>query len=165
MKGRELKTMQTKTKLKIFFSIVGVILLAILTNYILNEVVSIQGNLIKRVYVRDVLVKAELVRSETRIELGLGGRTGLPAGRGMLFEMPLNDTQRFWMKGMQFPLDIIWIENGRVIGCEKNISPEDPRIFTSPGDAAHVLEVPEGFCDEHKVQVNDEVRYNKGLFF
>jgi uncharacterized membrane protein (UPF0127 family) len=150
--------MQTKTKLKIFFSVVGVVIFIILSIYVLSEVVSIHGNFIKRVYVRDVLVKAEVVNTETRIELGLGGRAGLPAGRGMLFEMPESDTQRFWMKGMQFPLDIIWMENGQVTGCEKNISPNDLRIFTSPGEAGHVLEVPEGFCDEHKVQVNDEVK-------
>jgi len=45
----------------------------------------------------------------------------------MLFAMSEDDMQNFWMKGMLFPIDIIWIENARVIGCEKNISPSDPR--------------------------------------
>lgn len=150
--------MQNKTKIKILVGVVAVAIIGILANYIFSEVFSVQGNVIKRVYIRDVPVKSEVVKTETRIEQGLAGRASLPEGRGMLFEMPDDDTQRFWMKGMLFPIDIIWIENGRVIGCEKNISPADPRNFASPGDAGYVLEVPEGFCDQNKVTVNDEVK-------
>lgn len=150
--------MENKTKIKILISVVTVAIIGILANYVFSEVVSVQGNMIKRVYIRDVIVKSELVKSETRIEKGLGERASLPEGRGMLFSMPDNDTQRFWMKGMRFAIDIIWIENGRVIGCEKNISPNDSRIFVSPGDAGYILEVPEGFCDQNKVTVNDEVK-------
>jgi len=150
--------MQNKTKLKIFIAVVVLAALAILVNYIFSEVVSVHGNLIKRIYVRDVPVKAELVKSEEKIQLGLAGRKSLLEGRGMLFEMMEDDLQHFWMKGMRFPIDIIWIENSRIIGCEKNISPEDQRIFSSPDYAGYVLEVPEGFCDEHKVGINDEVK-------
>jgi uncharacterized protein len=150
--------MPNKTKIKIFVIIIVLALLAILANYIFSEIVSIHGNFIKRLTVRDILVKAELVDSQDKIEKGLAGRTSLSAGRGMLFQMPDDETQHFWMKGMLIPLDIIWIENGRVIGCEKNISPSDQRIFTSPMDAGYVLEVPEGFCDANKIQVNDEVK-------
>jgi uncharacterized membrane protein (UPF0127 family) len=150
--------MRNKTKIKIFIGIVAAAIVGILANYIFSEVFSVQGNAIKRVYIRDIVIKAELVKTETRIEKGLAGRTSLPEGRGMLFGMPENDVQSFWMKGMLFPIDIIWIENNRVIGCEKNISPKDPRTFASPGDAGYVLEVPEGFCDQNAIKVNDEVK-------
>jgi hypothetical protein len=150
--------MQNKTKIKIFIGIITAIVIVIFANYVLSEVIAFNGNWIKRVYVRDVLVKAEAVNTETRIEKGLGGRASLPDGRGMLFAMPTDDSQNFWMKEMRFAIDIIWIENGRVIGCEKNISPSDPRIFTSPGEAGYVLEVPEGFCDRYGVKVNDAVK-------
>jgi uncharacterized membrane protein (UPF0127 family) len=150
--------MENRTKIKVFIGVIGVGIIVILANYIFSEVISARGNVIKRVHIRDILVKSELVKSETKIEKGLAGRTGLPEGRGMLFEMLGESTQHFWMKGMRFAIDIIWIENGRVIGCEKNIFPNDQRIFTSPGNAGYVLEVPEGFCDKNKVEVNDEVK-------
>jgi len=150
--------MENKTKIKIIVGIVAIAVIGILANYILSEVFSAQGNVIKRVYIRDAMVKAEAVKSTAKIEKGLSGRNSLSEGRGMLFEMPGESTQRFWMKGMRFAIDIIWIENNRVIGCEKNISPNDPRTFVSPGDAGYVLEVPEGFCDQNKVMVNDEVK-------
>jgi len=150
--------MQNKTKIKIFIGIICAIIVAILVNYILSEVIALNGNKIDRVYIRDVLVKAEVVNTETRREKGLGGRKSLPEGRGMLFGMSEDNTQSFWMKGMLFAIDIIWIEDGRVIGCEKNISPSDQRTFASPSAAGYVLEVPAGFCDRHSVKVNDEVK-------
>lgn len=150
--------MQKRTKSKLFFAVITLAGLIILANYITSEVISIQGNIIRHIYIRDILVKAEVVKTDTRIEKGLAGRENLLRGRGMLFQMPDNDIQHFWMKGMKFPIDIIWIENGRVIGCEKNIQPTDERIFSSPSDAGYVLEVPEGFCEENKVKVNDEVK-------
>lgn len=92
-----------------------------------------------------------------RLNLGLSGRASLDEGRGMLFAMPKDDYQRFWMKGMQFPIDIVWIENSRAIGCEERTLPGDQRIFTSPGKASLVLETSAGFCEKYQVQVNDLV--------
>ncbi len=154
----EIEDMQNKTKIKIFIGIIAAIVIAILGNYVLSELISGSGNQIRRVYVRDILVKAEVVKTEAGIKKGLSGRNKLAEGRGMLFEMLESEPQHFWMKGMRFPIDIIWIENGRVTGCEKNISPTDTRIFTSPGDAGYVLEVPEGFCGRYGIKVNDEVK-------
>src|SRR4030042_6568100 len=149
--------MSSKSQVITFSFVVSVIVLGILLNYLLSETFSISGNSIKRVHIRDVLVKAEVVSSKEKIEQGLAGRKNLPEGRGMLFEWRTSDVRNFWMKGMRFPIDIIWIENSRVIGCEKNISPEDERIFSSPGPAAYVLEVPENFCDRYGVATGDKV--------
>ncbi|MDD3487730.1 MAG: DUF192 domain-containing protein [Candidatus Moranbacteria bacterium] len=150
--------MTNKAKTKFFIIIAAVAFVAILTNYIFSEVVTVHGNLIKRVTVNGILVKAELVQSEDKIEKGLAGRVELPDRRGMLFQMPEDDEQHFWMKGMLIPIDIIWIENGRVTGCEKNIQPSDPRVFNSPSYAGYVLEVPAGFCDANQIKVNDEFK-------
>lgn len=150
--------MQDKTKTKIIVTAIALAVLMILANYVSSEVFSIHGNLIKKIHIRDVLVKAEMVKTDAKKEKGLSGRDGLAEGRGMLFEMSGGSVQTFWMKGMRFPIDIIWIKNERVIGCEKNISPSDTRVFAPPSDAGYVLEVQAGFCDEHKVEVNDAFR-------
>lgn len=150
--------MSSKSKTITVIVIVGLVALVILLNYISNEFFSLKyWNPIKRVYLKNVIVKAEVVDTAEKIEQGLAGRKELPEGRGMLFSMPKSDFQRFWMKGMQFGIDIIWLEGGRVIGCEKNVSPRDGRIFTSPSAAGLVLETPEGFCDRYDVQINDQV--------
>lgn len=150
--------MVKKTKIIIFSVLMLLGIILIVVNYIFSEVYSTSGNPIKRVYFKNTFVKAEVVSDQKRIELGLAGRKELPAGRGMLFMMPQEDYLRFWMKGMQIPVDIIWIEQSRIVGCEKNISPKDERIFTSPAMTGLVLEVPAGFCDKYDVGINDAIR-------
>jgi uncharacterized protein len=150
--------MAKKTGIILVVTFVALVAALIVVNYVLSEVYSSSGNPIKRVYLKNVFVKAETVSSKEKTEQGLAGRKELAEGRGMLFVMPKEDYLTFWMKGMQFPIDIIWIEKDRVIGCEKNISPKDDRIFTSPDKAGLVLEVPAGFCDQHDVEVNDVVK-------
>ncbi len=150
--------MSRKSKIITVGSIIGAIVIVILLNYVSSELYSLKyWNPIRRVYFKNTFVKAEVVNSKEKIEQGLAGRKEIADGRGMLFVMPKSGLQRFWMRGMQFGIDIIWVEGGRVVGCEKNISPRDERIFTSPSAAGLILEVPEGFCDHFNVQVNDQV--------
>ncbi|MFA5871348.1 MAG: DUF192 domain-containing protein [Parcubacteria group bacterium] len=150
--------MNKKTGLVIFIIAIIVVLIFIAMNYIRSEIYSSDGNPIKNIYVKNVPVKVEVVNSKEKIEKGLAGRASISPGRGMLFLMPNSDYQKFWMKGMQFSIDIIWISQDKVTGCEKNISPQDDRIFTSPAPSSSVLEVPEGFCDKNMISVNDSIR-------
>lgn len=151
--------MSSKSKIITFSVVVGAVVFAILIGYISSEFFSLKHwNPIKRVYLENILVKAEVVKSSKKIELGLAGREKLDKGRGMLFVMSEDSLQRFWMRGMRFPIDIIWIKKDRVIGCEERVAPEDQRIFTSPGKVSFVLEVEAGFCDENNIKVNDRVR-------
>ncbi len=141
----------------IILLIVAAGILVIGANYFFSEIYSTSLNPIKKVFVKGVLVKAEAVNSKEKIRKGLAGREKLPEGRGMLFMMPGSDVQNFWMQGMLIPIDIIWIENGKVIGCESSVSPQDARIFTSPGPVGYVLEVPAGFCRRNDISANDAV--------
>ena len=52
---------------------------------------------------------------------GLSGRATLAADEAMLFIFPLPWRYSFWMKGMRFPLDIIWIRKGRVADISENV--------------------------------------------
>lgn len=56
---------------------------------------------------------------------GLSGRAGLQKGVGMLFVYPAPFTnQTFWMKGMLFSIDVIFIgENDKVIDVVKSLAP------------------------------------------
>ncbi len=67
---------------------------------------------------------------ETR-QLGLGGRESLDDDAGMLFVFPTSDRYSFWMKGMQFPIDIIWISNQVVVDVV-TLSPPYPGLPIPP---------------------------------
>lgn len=117
------------------------------------------GNPFVWVTVGQTGVKAEVVRSPGKIYLGLGYRQELPEGRGMLFLMPRMEPQNFCMRGMKFPLDIIWITEGKIVGLEKNIKPQFTGTLCSPRPVQFVLEVPGGFSDRHGLRVGDPVKW------
>jgi uncharacterized membrane protein (UPF0127 family) len=121
--------------------------------------VSEYGNPFAWVTVGQVGVKAEVVRSPGKVYLGLGRRQELPEGRGMLFIMPRMEVQNFCMRGMQFPIDIIWITQGKIVGVEKNVSPKFTGTHCSPEPVNYVLEVPGGFADRHGIKVGDPVSW------
>ena len=87
-------------------------------------------------------------RDDTRAR-GLSGRPYMAPDVGMLFVFDAAKTQNFWMKEMNFPLDIIWIDaECRIIDVAAEVpTPAGrdaiPRV-SSPAPAQYVLEVNAG---------------------
>lgn len=54
---------------------------------------------------------------------GLSGYAGLPEDAGMLFVFPEPTQPTFWMKGMKFAIDIIWIRDGTVVQIHESAMP------------------------------------------
>lgn len=109
-------------------------------------------------------VKIDIADSNSERQKGLSGRNSLADNEGMLFVFEQNDTTpSFWMKDMNFSIDIIWIDDGKVEKVEKNVSPE-PGVSDSklkvyyPGSTIdYALEVPAGFSDKNNVGVGTTV--------
>ena len=87
---------------------------------------------------------------------GLGYRQGLAPGTGMLFIFNEAAERSFWMKGMRFCLDIIWINGGEILGAAESVCPDPPGTadedrdrYVSGEPAQLVLEVPAGWLAEH----------------
>jgi hypothetical protein len=115
------------------------------------------GNPFAWVTIGKTKVKAEVVSSLEKIYLGLGKRSELPEGRGMLFVMPRRQIQEFCMRDMRFALDFIWLTPGWVAGLTKNVAPQDQQCgYKSPVPVNYILEVPAGFCDRHGIKVGDK---------
>ena len=93
---------------------------------------------------------------------GLSDRTSLPPLSGMLFTFPAVHRPNFWMHGMLFGLDFVWINSGKVVGITENIPPpaatnNQPLIVRPDVFADWILEVPAGFIAAHGIKVGDEV--------
>jgi uncharacterized membrane protein (UPF0127 family) len=57
--------------------------------------------------------------------LGLGDRAKLPLDDGMLFVYHSSGTRCFWMKGMRFALDMIWLaQTDEVVSVQPDVSPK-----------------------------------------
>jgi uncharacterized membrane protein (UPF0127 family) len=82
---------------------------------------------------------------------GLGERDALAPDSGMIFDLGSDRIPRFWMKGMRFPLDMIWIAaDGRIAGITADVQPQPGALdselrYYSPDVAVrYVLEVNAG---------------------
>ena len=108
-------------------------------------------------------VEAQIADTGQLRSRGLGYRDGLEPDTGMLFVYDEPAMQTFWMKGMRFCLDIVWIESGELKGAAERVCPEpgvadaDLSHYASPEPVRYVLEVPAGWLDEHGYDVGDAV--------
>lgn len=89
----------------------------------------------------------EVARTETEQRKGLSGREELCGSCGMLFLFGTPGRSGFWMRGMRFPLDIVWLDGERVVFLEHRIPADAPETFTPPVPADRVLELPAGAAD------------------
>ena len=113
-----------------------------------------------------VTIAVEVAQSAQEQARGLGGRSSLSKGRGMLFPFNAAKPRVFWMKGMLIPLDILWIREGKIVAIDANVAP--PRSHEAPAILSHVadlvLEVPAGFVQEVGIRIGQSVgtRYESG---
>lgn len=108
------------------------------------------------------VVAVEVARTDEEKARGLSGREALPPDHGMLFVYEVPTRPTIWMRGMRFPLDILWISGGRVVDLVLGAGPpskgEPPPIFVPRQEVEYVLEVPAGFIKRLGVTLNDPVR-------
>ena len=124
---------------------------------------------IVRVDETDFLVELA-VEPEERIR-GLSGRAALSPGTGMLFVYDIESRFRFWMREMEFPLDIVWIGAGcQVVDISVNVPPPEPGTSLadlprySPGvPALYVLEINGGEAEALGLGVGDPVEFREEL--
>jgi uncharacterized membrane protein (UPF0127 family) len=112
-------------------------------------------------------LQVEVRDDEEDRALGLSYRDSLGENEGMVFVFDSAQPQRFWMRGMQFPLDMIWIRDGRVVEVTENVpapasESETPVTVSSKEEADIVLEVNGGWVARHGVRVGDAVILDNG---
>jgi len=108
------------------------------------------------------MIVIEIADTEIKRVKGLSGRRAIDEDYGMLFLFEEPNVPAFWMKGMNFEIDMIWILNDTVVDIEKNVplDPGFPPILYSPDQPVNtVLEVKAGFSDRYGVNVGDTIDF------
>ena len=74
---------------------------------------------------------------------GLSGTAALAPDEGMFFIFERAGIYGFWMKDMNYPIDIIWLNDElQPVGATKTISPDTfPAVFYPPVPVRYVLEI------------------------
>jgi len=96
---------------------------------------------------------------------GLSKTESLKENEGMLFVFDKKDTKpSFWMKNMLFPIDIIWINDKKVIQIDTNVPvpPKDTpdnklETYSPTTEIDYVLEVNAGFCKDNNIKLGSKV--------
>jgi uncharacterized membrane protein (UPF0127 family) len=113
------------------------------------------------VKIGNAVFNVEIASSSMEKARGLSFRASLGEADGMLFLFSRPAVQNFWMKDMNFPLDMIWIGGNKVIGIAENVEPQPNapllKIYSSPDGTDSVLEVNAGETSKNKIKVGDTV--------
>lgn len=112
----------------------------------------------------NIVVPVEVARDYSAIQKGLSGRPYLDQNSGMLFVFQKASIYSFWMPDMNFPIDILWINNGRVVDTDENMTnifdPANPRYYRPSSPAQFVLEINAGFIRRNNIRIGDPVIFN-----
>jgi uncharacterized membrane protein (UPF0127 family) len=142
-----------------------------------GRVTPVEDRKYTQMSVGKVPIRVEVVDTPERITLGLSYRNEIGAD-GMLFVFPRPLVPPFWMKGMKFDLDLVWIECKGTSNNQQETNKEECEVVDvterakAPGDPEgegrlpyyqpdeevnYVLEVPAGWVEENEVEVGDQV--------
>lgn len=81
--------------------------------------------------------------------IGLSGRAGIGASRGMFFDFEEDQVMNMWMRDVHMPLDMIFMRrDGSVIRVARNATPGSSRIHSSEEEGRYVLCIPAGLADK-----------------
>lgn len=107
---------------------------------------------------------------------GLSGKKSLGENEGLIFIFDKKDTYPFWMKEMNFPIDIIYIDSpgkgtditeGTIVDIIKNAPAPDKDvhianlpIYKPQKPANVVLEINAGLSDKNNFKIGDKVMFS-----
>ncbi len=122
-----------------------------------------EGRFIRVFFPNGFSVVAELAVTDEERELGLMFRKEIFPDQGMLFIFEEQGYHSLWMKNMNFPLDILWLDEGkRIIHMECDVPPckQSPCPSYSPQlPAAYVLELKAGSVKTNGLRLYDRLEF------
>jgi uncharacterized membrane protein (UPF0127 family) len=102
-----------------------------------------------------------LAKTSNEQEVGLAKYKKIDKNQGMLFIFQKPDYYSFWMKNMQFPIDIIFINQNKIVDIFQNVpAPKNNNnlpTYTTGEKADKVLEINSGLSNIYKFKISDHV--------
>ena len=149
-----------KNKSNFLIVLIIFLLLIFLTFYLFFKKNSLPN--LKKIIIGNNELFVEIADNVEKREKGLSGTVYLPKNQGMLFIFEKPGYYGFWMKGMKFSLDFIWIRENRVVEITKNVKPEDiqlPKVIYPKIKVDKVLEVNGGLVDQWGIRLEEKISF------
>lgn len=110
-------------------------------------------------------LKVEVADTAKKRSKGLGGRENIASDEGMLFVFDKADRYPFWMKGLKFPLDFVWIKDNTVVDFLENVPPPAANqkesalpIYSAKVEINKVLEINAGLVQRLNIKIGDTIK-------
>jgi uncharacterized protein len=117
--------------------------------------------------INNISINALVADTDYSRTKGLSGRDSLAPNEGLLFVFDREGYQGFWMKEMNFPIDIVWLnKDKKIVHIEHNVSPDTyPKIFNPNNEfnnekSLYVLETNANFFKDNNIEAGDFVNFN-----
>ena len=103
----------------------------------------------------------EIADTPSKRQKGLSGQLTIGDNEGLFFIFPESSYPDFWMKEMNFPIDIIWFDdNLEVVDITANIGPETyPQTFSPIQPVKYVLEIKAGSSQQKNIVLGLKASY------
>ena len=146
---------------KIFFLML-IIALSLFFLFIINNYFSKKNS---SVSINGTSFKVIVAKTDNQKEKGLSIYKSLPENEGMIFPFEKADYYSFWMKGMKFSIDIIYIKDNKIVQIFKRVpypktSSDKLTVVTPKEKSNYILEINSGFSDKYKFKEGDKVEIN-----
>lgn len=139
-----------------YIFIIAIVLIGLAVYYQFRPLVS-------KVRIRNTTMTVSTAVTEAQKQKGLGGRESMPDSFGMLFLYDHEEQFEFWMRGMQFPLDFVWIKDKTVVDLTQHVPPptgnDRPRIVKPKEAVDTVLELNAGSITRYGIATGDAVQF------
>jgi uncharacterized membrane protein (UPF0127 family) len=102
---------------------------------------------------------ADIADTNESRQTGLSGRTSLRENQAMMFIFPTDGQNLFWMKDMNFSIDMIWLDaEKKIVYIARDAAPESfPQTFGPTTLTRYVVEVQAGISEKLGLKVGDSV--------
>ena len=119
-----------------------------------------------QVTIKDLVIRAKIADEPKEQQSGLSDFSSLALDEGMIFVFDQSKRHTFWMKDMDFAIDIIWIDEAKkIVDIAPNVPPEpnnnekELTRYRPKSDAKYVLEINAGISALHNLQTGDQVAF------
>ena len=112
---------------------------------------------------KNQFIELEIARTPQQQARGLMNRTTLN-GKGMLFPVRPPRVVQVWMKNVKVPLDIVFVNQGRVVAIASSIPPcyeQFCPIYKPPVPVNAVVELPSGMATQFGLYVGAEIQVTR----
>ena len=111
--------------------------------------------------IKGIELKTMIVDTPEGRSLGLSDHTILHKDEAMLFIFNRVGVYPFWMKDMDFPIDIFWLnENKEIVFIKEHAEPSDyPKSYNPRTGARYVVETVDGFAHENEIEIGNSISW------